>query len=228
MAVELEYSLVPPVDASTLLGESGGRRGASQTSPDVAFELSKGAEKALVLLECKYVETSFGGCSGYSKSDKSLSGRPANPDRQRCNQPAHIIRDPEEYCHLTDWRRRYWEYLASIADHRTFGGLKYCPARSSGYQLLREYAYSQALFDSGKYERVFYAIAWERRNESLTRSMRRVGIADIESGWQRLFPDGVPTRTWSHAEWVDHVERFGGEVWKEWVGYVRPRYDWPY
>ena len=225
--IELEYSLDPPLDASTLLGESGGRRGASQTSPDVAFELSKGAEKALVLTECKYIEASFSGCSGYSKSDQKLRGRPANPDRERCHQSANVIGDPEHFCHLTVWDRRYWEYLAPIADRGAFRNLEYCPARSSGYQLLREYTYAQALFESGRYEKVIYAIAWDQRNEALTRSMRRVGIVDIESGWQSLFPRGVSIKTWSHADWVDHVESHGGAQWSAWVEYVRARYGWP-
>ncbi|MFQ5923126.1 MAG: hypothetical protein ACE5M4_09805 [Anaerolineales bacterium] len=224
--LELEYSAEPPLDPGTLLGETRGRRGASQTSPDIAFQLTRSSgTKGLILVECKYVESGFSGCSGYLETDVTKKGRSPNLNPERCNKPADIIADPAGFCHLVSWSRRYWEHLGPIANQDAFANLSYCPARSSGYQLLREYAYAQAIFDSGEYEEVIYAIAWDRRNEALTNSMRRVGFGDIESGWQQLFPRGVPIRTWSHDEWVGYVDRRGGPKWADWVDYVRARYD---
>ena len=128
---------------------------------------------------------------------------------------------------MVSWNRRYWEHIAEIADKDAFGELNYCPARSNGYQLLREYAYAQGISNSKEYDEVIYAIAWDMRNDALTGSMKGAGIADIERGWSKLFPDGVPIRTWSHGEWVDYVNRYGGPSWSEWVDYVRARYELP-
>jgi len=64
-AVELEYALPAPHDPGTLLGEQDGKRGANQTSPDVAFEITlDDGRDALVLTEVKFVEHSFYDCSG--------------------------------------------------------------------------------------------------------------------------------------------------------------------
>jgi hypothetical protein len=225
-ALELEFEAASPLDPSTLLGEGRGRRGANQTSPDLALVCSgPSGSRSLVLVECKYVEKDFGICSGYSQSTKKLKGRSLNPDRDRCNDADRIIENPESTCHLLSWGRRYWEHLEEVADDEAFGSLEYCPARSKGYQLLREYAYAQALSNSEEYDNVVYAIAWDARNTALTGSMQGAGLRDIETDWSRLFPHGVPIKTWSHDDWVAHVERIGSSPWNDWVEYVRNRYD---
>lgn len=224
--VELEYAAYAPLDPATVLGERRGHRGANQTSPDVAFMLSKPSGiKGIVLVECKYVESDFGICSGYSQTKKLLRSRTANPNRDRCNNASLIVEDPENSCHLVSWGRKYWQHLTPIVDKDAFNELSYCPARSNGYQLLREYAYAQALADSSQYEVVIYAIAWDPRNEALIRSMRGAGLREIETGWSKLFPRGVPIKTWSHNQWVDYVDRNGGSAWQPWVEYVSARYD---
>ncbi|MFV2044650.1 MAG: hypothetical protein ACC700_15625 [Anaerolineales bacterium] len=223
--LELEYSAEAPLDPGTLLGETGGRRGASQTSPDIAFLLTRASEvKGLILVECKYVESGFSICSGYSQS-KTIRKDRRNPDRDRCNHAGLVIDSPHTYCHLVSWDRKYWEHIAETADKDKFGELNYCPARSNGYQLLREYAYAQGIANSGEYDEVIYAIAWDTRNDALTGSMQGPGLKDIEADWSGLFPGGVPIRTWAHGEWVDYVERRGGTRWADWVDYVRARYD---
>ena len=56
--LELEYAEEPPLDPTTLLGELQGRRGANQTSPDLAFivKLECGG-CGLILTENKFTDT---------------------------------------------------------------------------------------------------------------------------------------------------------------------------
>ena len=91
-AVELEYALDPPLDPPTLLGELGGKRGANQTSPDVAFELHlRGGRRAVVLTEVKWTEHNFYPCSGYKSLDKA--------ERQaRCLNLGRVLVDPAKEC----------------------------------------------------------------------------------------------------------------------------------
>ena len=59
--LELEWVADAPLDPGTLLGEVDGRRGAGQTSPDVAFFVRlDGGGRGLVLTEVKFTER-FGG-----------------------------------------------------------------------------------------------------------------------------------------------------------------------
>ena len=58
--LELEWAEEAPLDPSSLLGEPKGRRGANQTSPDVAFVVSlQNGGRGLVLTESKFTAHSF-------------------------------------------------------------------------------------------------------------------------------------------------------------------------
>ena len=109
--LELEYAEDPPLDPTALLGERQGKRGAHQTSPDIAFIVSlTGGDRGLILTENKFTEHSFYECSGRKKEN-------GNPDTTRCLQPSKVIEDPSAHCHLMNWangtrtNRKYWSYI---------------------------------------------------------------------------------------------------------------------
>jgi hypothetical protein len=130
-AVELEYAELDELHPSLLLGEEGGRRGAGQTSPDVAFLVNRG--RGLVLTESKFVEHSFYPCSACSPA--GTRKRPGNPDPTRCNNPLAVLNDPHGQCHQAEWGRKYWDHLAPVICKEKLSSLCGCPAAHAGYQL---------------------------------------------------------------------------------------------
>ena len=89
-AVELEFALKGDLSPEVLLGETGGKRGTSQTSPDVAFLVTTRKGKGIILIESKYTEHSFYRCS--ARTTKRRTRRPANPDITRCMQQGRGLR----------------------------------------------------------------------------------------------------------------------------------------
>ena len=134
--IELEYAEDGELHPSRLLGEVGGTRGANQTSPDLGLLVNGG--QGLVLVENKLTEKSFYECSAWKH--KGSSRRSGNPDPDRCNRPAEVVKDPADQCHQAAWGRRYWEHLASVVDKEALAGLPHCPAMKDGYQLFRQQA----------------------------------------------------------------------------------------
>ena len=138
--IELEYAESGELHPSCVLGEEGGKRGASQTSPDLGLKVNGGC--GLLLVEVKLAEHSFYECSAGPKG--SSRRRPRNPDPSRCNHAADIVKDHSGKCHQSAWGRKYWKHLAPVADERLFACLPHCPASKAGYQLFRQQASPKA------------------------------------------------------------------------------------
>lgn len=221
--LELEWAAAAPLDPSSLLGEPAGRRGAGQTSPDVAFVVRlRGGERGLVLMEVKFTEHSFYPCSGRKKQY-------CNPDRDRCLNAQAVFDDPNANCHLTAWadgartNRRYWDYI-SVSEHgrRT---LQRCPAATAGYQLFRQQALAEAVARQSGYELVVSCVAYDARNRTLSGSLRRAGVADFAAEWGGLFDGRSHFATFTHQQWVRWVrEKDAGGSWRDWVEWVEDRY----
>ena len=212
--IELEYAAADQLSPSQLLGERDGRRGANQTSPDLGFLVNR--RHGLVLVENKFTERNFERCSGW-KHD-------SNPDRNRCEDAVKVASDPKGQCHLAFWERRYWDHLAPVVDHDALAGLPTCPAMRHGYQLFRQQALAEGIAQSGKYELVVSAVAFDERNESLESSLRRSRIDGLE-GWGRMFRGKAKFSAFTHQEWVRWVRehQIGGQ-WDDWLSYVQDRY----
>ena len=131
--VELEHSEDGGLHPSRLLGETGGSRGAGQTSPDLGLLVNDG--RGLVLVENKFTERDFSNCS--ARNHTGSAERAGNPDPDRCNHPVAVLWDPAGQCHQSAWGRRYWEHLAAMADHEILAAMPCCPAAKQGYQLFR-------------------------------------------------------------------------------------------
>ena len=225
IAVELEHVEPIPNDASTLLGEPGGQRGASQTSPDVAFRVSlKSGEEGLLLVESKFTEHSFYSCAGRDR-------KYGNPDPARCLDIDRVCEALDDTCYLTHWEtqtrsnRRYWEHLR-ISDHGR-SVLQQCPASTAGYQLFRQQALAEGIAQSDKYGNVWSCVAWDDRNRSLARCLKSTGVDHFESEWAELFDGQARFATFTHQSWVQWVHEHDAEKrWSDWLTWVCERYDY--
>ena len=128
--IELEYSEGEDIGLhpSQLLGETGGSRGAGQTSPDLGLVVNGG--RGLVLVENKFTERDFSNCS--ARNHKGSTVREGNPNPDRCNDPLAVLSDPAGQCHQSAWGRRYWERLAAVTDRAALAAMPYCPAARRG------------------------------------------------------------------------------------------------
>ena len=224
-AVELEWAEKPPLDPASLLGESGGKRGANQTSPDVAFVVRlRSGGRGLILTEVKFTEHSFYRCPGRDPSR-------GNQNPERCLAGSKVVSNPENECHLVGWAkgrrkdRRYWEHLR-FAD--TVGAsLVTCPAARAGYQLLRQQALAEGIAKSGVYDRVYSVVAYDQRNTRLLGSMRSTGLSDFTCDWDPLFAGKARFATFSHQEWVAWVRQNDLDArWERWASWVAERYGY--
>lgn len=224
--VELEYAEAPPLDPQSLLGESeGGKRGASQTSPDVAFILRTAGGSGLVLTESKLAEHSFYGCSGRKPKAE-------NPDAGRCMDWPTLQEDIPGRCWQMQWEegkrkqknRKYWEHIQLSAHGKRV--LTRCPAATAGYQLFRQQALAEAIAASGKYDLVASCVAYDARNTDLVRSLRSTGVNDFATGWGSLLDGRARFATWTHQQWVSWVKASDGGHWRDWLSYVETRYGY--
>jgi len=222
LAVELEYALPPPHDPGSLLGEHDGKRGANQTSPDVAFELVlDNGRPALVLTEVKFVEHSFYDCSGC----KAL---PAEERRATCWDLARVLADPVARCAQAATRgRRYWDHLAGpLLAADPAARTPRCPAANGGYQLFRQQALAETLAHTTDLAPVVSSVACDARNSDLLASVS--GLADLRTGWGPMFAGQSRFLVWSHQAWFGWVAAAAGAPdWAaDWLAWVGERYGY--
>lgn len=220
--LQLEYAEDPdsPLHPSPLLGETGGGRGAGQTSPDIAFLVNGG--RGLILTENKFVEHSFYPCSARRRTGSGE--RPTNPAPERCNDPTAVLNDPALQCQQVTWKRRYWDHLAPVIDPDRLGSLRCCPAAYGGYQLFRQQALAEGIAVSDKYELVVSCLAIDDRNETLKRCLKSTGINDIRD-WGNLFNGRAHFAVFTHQQWIAWVKgQDVRESWSDWLNYVGSRY----
>ncbi len=218
--IELEYAEAGELAPSALLGESGGRRGSGQTSPDIAFLVNRGS--GIILTESKLTEHSFYACSARTRVSKP--GRPGNPDPERCLNARAVIEDPGTLCHQVVWGRKYWEHLRPVVDERKLSGLKACPAAFAGYQLFRQQALAEGY--STKYDLVVSAVAYDGRNEALVSSLASIGIDSFPAEWGALFKGKARFAAWTHQAWVDWVRHHDDGRWGAWREWIEVRYGY--
>ncbi len=220
--IELEFA--EPEDSklhpSSLLGETGGNRGANQTSPDLGLRVN--GRQGLVLVENKFTEHSFYECSAWRH--RGSSRRPGNPNPERCNSPLEVAED-ESRCHQSSWGRRYWEHLAPVVNREALGFLPICPAARHGYQLFRQQALAEGIARSGEYDLVVTAVAVDERNGELEAGLRRGGIDGFEQ-WAKIFRGKARFAMFTHQQWVGWVRDHNrSDQWSDWLDYVTQRYD---
>jgi hypothetical protein len=220
-SVNLEFAFEGKLGPANLLGESDGKRGSGQTSPDLAVLFSSQHKKGIVLVECKYTEHSFYNCSG--RKTKINSGKIPNPNPQRCLQK-EVMKAYKNNCHQYAWGRKYWEHL-NISEYG-LKNLKYCPACIGGYQLVRQQALAEGIVKYSNFTDVISCIAFDGRNGKIMQSMKANNINSIKCEWEKLYDLKSKFFVWEHQEWVKYVsknckEQFG----KDWLQYIKDRYD---
>lgn len=224
VGVELEFALPFPLDPQALLGEpEGGRRGANQTSPDVAFLVRTSGGRGLILTENKLVEHSFYPCSGRKRSAQ-------NRHPSACLDWPGLQASLRAQCWQLHWgdkgggNRRYWDHFKLSEKGRA--ALRQCPAATAGYQLFRQQALAEAIADSGEYDLIVSCVAYDARNDTLRRCLRPTGVEDFSTGWGPLLEGKAQFRTFTHQEWVSWVRSHdAGGRWTDYLRYVEGRYD---
>jgi len=222
-ALHLEYAEDGDLNPAALLGETGGKRGSGQTSPDLAFHVNGG--RGLILIENKFTEHSFYPCSARRTTDSE--SRPGNPDPARCLNMAAVLADHRRQCHQCLWKRKYWDILRPAVNEQAMLALKCCPAARAGYQLFRQQALAEGIARCGKYDHVFSCVALDARNDTLLDCLAPTGIPDLATGWATLFSKEAKARftIFKHQDWIAYVAGHANlSVWQQWLTYVRDRY----
>jgi hypothetical protein len=220
--VELEFADGGDLTAEKLLGETGGRRGAHQTSPDVGVRVTlQDGGAGLVLIEVKFCEKDFGSCSARRRELKPL-GREAS-----CDALDVVLANLASACAQHDvYHRRYFDHLGGplvAADAAPRTGR--CPAAVNGYQLFRQQALAEALALSGSYEMVVSALAYHAGNVGLVTCLKGIGLEDVER-WGSLFAGKAPFVAFAHQSWVRHVANsLNAPQWRSWIEWAGARYD---
>jgi hypothetical protein len=226
--LHLEYAEGGDLHPSQLLGESGGKRGSGQTSPDLAFHVN--GHRALILIESKLTEHSFYPCS--ARRTTNSEDRSGNPHPERCMALKSVLADPQDQCHQCVWGRKYWNILRTAVDENVMGALKCCPAAHAGYQLFRQQALAEGIArgkraDGTRYDFVCSCVALDKRNEALKNCLKTTGIADLETGWSALFKGKARFKVFTHQQWIAWVKAHGDlAVWQPWLEYVTGRYGY--
>jgi hypothetical protein len=217
-SMELEYE-EEGMSPGELLGEDSGQRGSGQTSPDLAIIFkTTDNKKGILLIESKFTEHSFYGCSGYGKTKP---GKPVNPDNGRCLNTKGLLNSNFKNCHLLVWNRKYWDLLRSEINSNLFSRLKKCPMTNSCYQMFRQQALAKAY--KKRYDIVISCVATDSRNEALTNSCKSVGLKPFPDGWRELFPN-MGFGWFSHNDWHQYVKENGSSRYRDWLKYIGERY----
>jgi hypothetical protein len=221
---ELALEFVDEGELATehLLGEKGGKRGASQTSPDVGVRVGlDGGGEGLVLIEVKFCETDFSSCSARKRELKPLARE------GECDDLDHILAAPADRCaQHSCYGRHYFDYLAeplkAAAEKSTL-----CSAALHGYQLFRQQALAEALANAGRYDLVASALAYHVGNSHLASCLGGIGLAHVDQ-WGSLFAGNAPFMAFTHQAWVQFVKDSPeAGRWQEWLGWVASRYNLP-
>jgi Restriction Endonuclease associating with ARP len=162
---DFEYS-----DDSGRLGESS-LRDRHQTQVDVVLRgTGASGERVVALIEVKFTETDFSGCSAYDKA--------ANPARDVCRSPGLFGSEPDRCFQLANHgygRRRYADYLSGVPVNMPSGSSSDggCLVRRGLSQPMRNLALAHLMLAEAEADRVVYArcapdghpTIWRRLNE---------------------------------------------------------------
>ena len=227
---KIEFEYTGPPEVTEWLGEpSGGRRGQNRTSIDAAVSwIGKRKRTRMTLIEWKYTESSFGGCSAYASASAG--------EKASCRS-INVARDtaPAQTCLLAsggDRRsRRYWEHMeAAGISLPAFSDVQGCPFRGPFYQLMRQFLLAACLRQMGVADRIEVACIGFMRNTKLhtippsLRSLATHEHWDIIDAWNSVL-EGVPKmRKWAVEQLMARVNKLDN-LDLGWRNYLRERYD---
>lgn len=229
-SMEFEYAASGNLAPENLLGETGGMRGANQTSPDVGVIFTyENQKKGVYLVENKYVEHSFYECSGVEKTQSkahSERGLPPNINPERCRRVIDVYRNPRDMCQQEAWNRKYWRILKNSINVEALSDCNYCPAMNGGYQLFRQQALAQGLSESGLFDLVVSGVAYDCGNYVLLNCLKKTGLNSFVHDWPHLFNTKVKFTCFTHQNLVDYVKHSKSEFAQNWTEYITERYNY--
>jgi hypothetical protein len=182
---EFEYS-----DASDRLAESS-QRSRHQTQVDVVLRgTGASGERVVALIEVKFTEIDFSGCSAYDN--------PANLARDVCRSPGLFGSQPDRCFQLANHghgRRRYADYLSGVpvnlpGGSRSDGG---CLVRRGLSQPMRNLALGHLLLAEADADRVVYALCAPDEHPTIWRRLDEVrsAFSDTDQRTIRAMPASV-------------------------------------
>ncbi len=217
--LDLEY--VGPHNEDHYFGEKGGR-GQNRTSSDVAITWEdKESDRNLLLLEFKFVESHFGGCSKRPGQDLSL-----------CNSVEKVIAAPKENCYRARVGRKYWDIILSHDSPLRKEALtteKYCLFRYDFYQLMRNQLLAHCIENDPEagFKRVDFGVMYHADNEALLTMARPFdGEKDPLKAWLKLLKDPSKSKfhTFTIQEFLRTVDRNLPENLSSWRNFLRQKY----
>lgn len=178
--LEFEYS-----DPGDRLGESS-PRSRHQTQVDVVLRgTSASGDRVVALIEVKFTEIDFGGCSAYDN--------PANPARDVCRSPGLFGSQPDRCFQLANHgygRRRYADYLSGVpvimpSGSRSNGG---CLVRRSLSQPMRSLALAHLLLSEAEADQVVYGLCAPDGHKGIWRRFDEVRCAFPDTDQRTIRP----------------------------------------
>lgn len=228
--IEFEYAAPGNLEPKRLLGETGGKRGSRQTSPDLAvlFGCNNG-RSGIYLIENKYTEHNFYNCSGaenLSVERQSEFSQPINLNPKRCLNYMRVLSNPDAECQQILWQRKYWKLLKEHINISMVRPDIHCPALNGGYQLFRQQALAQGIANAGIFDHVVSGVAYDSRNTALINCLKSIGIDSFATGWEELFNTNVVSHCFTHQDYVSWIKRSKNLDIQNWAKYVTERYNY--
>jgi len=225
----IEFEYTGPSEATGWLGEpKNGKRGQNRTSIDAAvFYQDARGRKGAILIEWKYTERSFGGCSAFSKASREAKAACIAMD-------VAAVQKPGEGCILTSKKRHcdrhYWKYMAEAGiDLRAFAGIRGCPFQGPFYQLMRQQLLGAYLKQAGLVDDFQVASLSFAENADLHKLPSQLQpLLGTQPGavldaWNAVLRGGAAVRSLSANELVKQVDTDREDL-NAWIGYLQGRY----
>jgi restriction endonuclease-like protein len=215
LAFEYGGPSLPPL-GRTALGE---RRQTTQI--DVALRAQFAGGKArFLLIEVKLSESSFGACRGAKEVAKQGGSD--------CNRLSKILARPDRKCWLAkNEGRKYWPVIQSGPRGLRFSSLadEPCPWKGGLYQLMRNWAFGQALVQTGNAEDFHVGVCIHPNNsEALALKEPIGGTSDLIAAFDKFVSKGRVIRV-DPERVVGLLAPFADVSWTD---YVRKRYKLNY
>lgn len=201
------------------LGEPpNGKRGQNRTSIDAAiFWRNSQGQRCATLVEWKYTERSFGGCSAFNDGSAAEKARCRGNNGRDC-----MLQEGGPYR-----SRLYWSRLEEAGiDVGRLSQIAGCPFRGPFYQLMRQYLVARYMLVAKTVDRTEVVAVHFSRNEALKAvppDLRQLGCKDVLEAWNSVL-HGVPPMRAIEAERLMAAYDASAGVDAGWRGYVRQRY----
>jgi hypothetical protein len=195
-----------------------GRRGAHRTSADLGIWLKRpDGQSALVLIEVKFTEASFGHCSKGLKEEFCKSGN------------RRILESKGDLCPLAGepYRRTYWKLLEELQLFKRdeLSETEACPFLFDGYQLMRNQLLAAAMERDPEEmvsEAKFVALLHDGNEDIRVLDRPVFRGTPLEAGWPRMLRNPGKFGVMSAREWITAF--LGDPLLDSWAQALMDRY----